>query len=82
VPHLAQDVAHARSAGQQVVGPLLVRQPGPGQRLAERDGLRIGPVQDGDVGQPDLAVAVTVGPAAVQGVERGPCKPSSISLVR
>ena len=41
---------------------------------AERAGLRVGPVQHGDVGQPELAVAVPVGPAAVQAVEGGPAE--------
>ena len=69
--HLAHDVAHPGPAGEQVVGALLVRQPGPGQRLAERAGLGVGAVQDGDVRQPELAVPVPVGPAAVQAVEGG-----------
>ena len=34
--HLAHDVGHRGPAGEQVVRALLVRQPGPGQRLAER----------------------------------------------
>ena len=67
---LADDVGDAGAAGQPVVGALLVGQPGPGQRLGDRPGLGVGAVQDGDVGQPDLAVLVPVGPAAVQGVER------------
>src|SRR6185437_4964497 len=67
----ADDVGDAGAAGQPVVGALLVGQPGPGQRLGDGAGLGVGAVQDGDVGQPYLAVLVPVGPAAVQGVERG-----------
>ena len=53
---------------------LLVGQPGPGQRLGERPGLRVGAVEHGDVGQPDLAVLVPVGPAAVEAVKRRPAQ--------
>ena len=56
------------------MGAFLERQPGPGQALAERDGLRVGPVQHGDVGEPDTAVTVAVGPPAVQRVERRPAE--------
>ena len=68
---LPEDLRHPGAPLQQVVGALLERQPGPGQPLAERRGLCVGPVQHGDVGEPEGAVAVAVGAPAVERVERG-----------
>ena len=72
--YLADHVGHAGAAREPVVRALLVRQPGPGQRLGQRPGLRVGAVQHGDVGQAELAVLVPVGPAAVEAVERRPAE--------
>ena len=72
--HLAHDLRHRRPALQQVVRALLEREPGPGQCLAERAGLSVGAVEDGDVGQGEPLRGVPVGPPGVEGMERRPAK--------
>jgi hypothetical protein len=51
------------------VGAFGVRETGSGKGLAEGGGLGVGAVEDGNVGQSELAVGVAISPAAVQGME-------------
>ena len=69
-PHLPDDLGYPGPALQQVVRALLEREPGPGQGLPQRSGLRVGPVQHCDVGQAEPVMAMPRGAAGVQRVER------------